>query len=147
MSPTRSQRLGPGPLLASATPPGEMPPQGRDSSASIFLSHCPPNSHPRPTMLLGQRRTRLAGCDQTCMPPSRPFIVEVEMRFRFLAVLATQFVLVGAPAGAAETGAPAPLMRIGSSEKVCQLTGDTDWQTGQPTAARTFRNFGLDAVD
>jgi hypothetical protein len=25
--------------------------------------------------------------------------------------------------------------------------GDTDWETGQPTAARTFRNFGLDAAD
>ncbi len=31
--------------------------------------------------------------------------------------------------------------------KVCQLTGDVDWETGQPTAARTFTNFGLDAVD
>jgi hypothetical protein len=43
-------------------------------------------------------------------------VVEIEMPFKFLAVLATQFVLLGAPgAGAAETGAPAPLMRIGSS--------------------------------
>jgi hypothetical protein len=29
----------------------------------------------------------------------------------------------------------------------CQLTGDVDWETGQPTAARTLANFGLDAVD
>ena len=29
-------------------------------------------------------------------------------------------------AATAETNAPAPVMRIGSSEKICQLTGDTD---------------------
>jgi hypothetical protein len=70
------------------------------------------------------------------------------MPFKFLAVLATQFVLVAAPgSGAAESNAPAPLLRIGSSEKVCQLTGDTDWETGQPTAARTFSRFGLDGTD
>lgn len=70
------------------------------------------------------------------------------MTFRLLAILAMQFVLAGAPgADAAESGAPAPVTRIGNSEKICQLTGDTDWETGQPTAARTFRNFGLDAVD
>ncbi|HYX68138.1 MAG TPA: DUF4185 domain-containing protein [Terriglobales bacterium] len=43
--------------------------------------------------------------------------------------------------------APPPVTVVGASEKVCQLTGETDWQTGQPTAARTFSNFGLDAVD
>lgn len=37
--------------------------------------------------------------------------------------------------------------RLGTTEKVCQLTGDTDWETGRPTAARTFANFGLDACD
>lgn len=36
---------------------------------------------------------------------------------------------------------------IGSSEKICQLTGDVDWETDHPTAARTLTNFGLDAVD
>jgi hypothetical protein len=50
-------------------------------------------------------------------------------------------------AAAAETNAPAPVMRIGSSEKICQLTGDTDWETGRPTAAGTLRNFGLDGTD
>jgi hypothetical protein len=35
----------------------------------------------------------------------------------------------------------------GSSTKVCQLTGDTDWQTNLPTNAQTLTNFGLDAVD
>jgi hypothetical protein len=66
---------------------------------------------------------------------------------RFLAVLATLCSPAGLGVGAAEIDAPGPLTRIGSSEKICQLTGDTDWETGQPTAARTFRNFGLDAAD
>jgi hypothetical protein len=75
-------------------------------------------------------------------------VVEAEMSLRFLAVLALQLALPGAPgAEAADPGAPAPVTRVGSSEKICQLTGDTDWETGQPTAARTLRNFGLDAVD
>ena len=42
---------------------------------------------------------------------------------------------------------PAPLKLIGYTEKVCQLTGDVDWETGRPTAARTFSNAGLDACD
>jgi len=41
----------------------------------------------------------------------------------------------------------AKLSLVGSSTKVCQLVGDTDWATGNPTAARTLSNFGLDAVD
>jgi O-glycosyl hydrolase len=51
------------------------------------------------------------------------------------------------PSNAAPNSATVRLTRIGSSEKVCQLTGDTDWETGRPTAARTFANFGLDACD
>lgn len=43
--------------------------------------------------------------------------------------------------------APPPLTRVGVSEKVCQLTGDVDWETGRPTAARTFTNAGLDGTD
>jgi hypothetical protein len=35
----------------------------------------------------------------------------------------------------------------GSTQKVCQLTGNIDWETGLPTAARTFSNYGLDATD
>ena len=55
--------------------------------------------------------------------------------------------LIGSPPlRAAETAPPAPIV-IGASRKVCQLTGDVDWETGQPTAARTLTNFGLDAVD
>ena len=41
----------------------------------------------------------------------------------------------------------ATLSLVGSSTKVCQLVGETDWATGNPTAARTLSNFGLDAVD
>ena len=41
----------------------------------------------------------------------------------------------------------AKLSLVGSSTKVCQLVGETDWATGNPTAARTLSNFGLDAVD
>jgi len=43
--------------------------------------------------------------------------------------------------------AAASLTLVGSSAKVCQLTGDTDWLTGQPTAAQTNTRHGLDAVD
>ena len=41
----------------------------------------------------------------------------------------------------------APIALIGAGEKVCQLTGDADWATGAPTAARTMTNFGLAATD
>ena len=47
-------------------------------------------------------------------------------------------------AGGSRPGQP---VLIGVSEKICQLTGDTDWVTGQPTAARTLTEFGLDATD
>src|ERR1700686_3204532 len=58
------------------------------------------------------------------------------------------FLVLGAcPVLAADSGAPAPLVRVGTNEKICQLTGDIDWETGEPTAAKTFSNFGLDAVD
>ncbi len=63
-------------------------------------------------------------------------------------ILAPLLIVAGlAAVSAAETGAPAPVTRIGATEKICQLTGDIDWETGRPTAARTFANFGLDAAD
>lgn len=49
-------------------------------------------------------------------------------------------------AGAQQT-APAPVVRVGEPEKVCQLTGEIDWVTGRPTAARTLTNYGMDAAD
>ncbi len=42
---------------------------------------------------------------------------------------------------------PASVRRIGASERICQLTGETDWLTGRPTAAKTLSAFGLDATD
>lgn len=39
------------------------------------------------------------------------------------------------------------LSLIGSSQKVCQVTGDVDWDTNTPTPAQTKTNFGLDAAD
>lgn len=46
-----------------------------------------------------------------------------------------------------QQNAPSPVVRIGETQKICQLTGDVDWETGLPTAARTLTNFGLDAAD
>jgi hypothetical protein len=70
------------------------------------------------------------------------------MAFKLSAALAIPFVLVGSvAASAAETGAPNPVTRVGTTEKICQLTGDTDWETGRPTPGRTLANFGLDAAD
>jgi hypothetical protein len=67
---------------------------------------------------------------------------------RFSAALAIQLVLAGfSGVSAAEIETPAPILRIGTTEKICQLTGDTDWETGRPTAGMTFANFGLDAAD
>ncbi len=56
------------------------------------------------------------------------------------------------PAGPTSTPTPLPaavnpIYVQGSTQKVCQLLGENDWATGQPTAARTFTNFGLDAAD
>ncbi len=55
-------------------------------------------------------------------------------------------VLVFGLIGLAQANA-ATIERIGAPEKVCMLTGDTDWESGKPTAARTYANFGLDAAD
>jgi hypothetical protein len=64
---------------------------------------------------------------------------------RTFASLATIFIAtVESPSIDADA---ATLSLVGSSTKVCQLTGDTDWATNQPTAAQTLSNFGLDAVD
>ena len=56
--------------------------------------------------------------------------------------------LFAAIAAGASTDANAQtLSLVGSSTKICQLTGDTDWTTNQPTATRTNTRYGLVAVD
>jgi hypothetical protein len=62
-------------------------------------------------------------------------------------LVAAGLLLIGACEALAQNGPPSPPVRVGTSDKVCQLTGDVDWETGRPTAARTLANFGLDAVD
>jgi hypothetical protein len=49
--------------------------------------------------------------------------------------------------GPATTAGASTLSVIGSSAKVCQLTGQTDWITGQPTNAQTNAKYGLHGVD
>lgn len=65
------------------------------------------------------------------------------MRAKAVIKLAGLLVFMAGAASAAESG----LQRIGTTQKVCQLTGETDWQSGKPTAAKTMSNFGLDAAD
>jgi hypothetical protein len=36
---------------------------------------------------------------------------------------------------------------VGASTKVCQLNGQTDWESGNPTAAQTLTNFGMASAD
>src|SRR5579872_4368500 len=68
------------------------------------------------------------------------------MQHARLILLAANLLLIGLSPLRAEAPPPAPTL-IGTSQKICQLTGDVDWESGQPTAARTLTNFGLDAVD
>ena len=64
--------------------------------------------------------------------------------FRTFALLAVALTAVLIPSYGADTAA---LSLVGSSNKICQLTGDTDWASNKPTAAQTWSNFGLQAVD
>jgi hypothetical protein len=70
----------------------------------------------------------------------------VVLRIAALALLQA-LVLMWVPASGANNHAPPRIARIGSSEKICQLIGDVDWETGKPTQAMTFTNYGLDAAD
>ena len=63
----------------------------------------------------------------------------VSRAFTLLAIIVVETAAINAEA--------ATLSLVGSSIKVCQLIGETDWANKQPTAARTVSNFGLDAVD
>src|SRR5271165_658699 len=73
----------------------------------------------------------------------------MRVAFRIAAVVALQasLLFVGVSARAGDPGAPSPLTRVGTSDKICQLIGDVDWESGKPTQARTFTHYGLDAAD
>jgi hypothetical protein len=74
--------------------------------------------------------------------------LRIGIPFTLAALLMAQAAGFGARhVSAVDTGAPHPVIRIGRSEKVCQLTGETDWETGRPTAAKTLSSAGLDAAD
>jgi hypothetical protein len=65
---------------------------------------------------------------------------------RALSLLTAMFITASLPTA----GAAATLSLVGSSTTVCQLIGETIWDTGKPgtaTAAKTLSNFGLAGVD
>jgi hypothetical protein len=62
------------------------------------------------------------------------------IKVRTFAIVATIFALT-------PVGASVQLTLVGASQKVCQLNGQTDWETGLPTAAQTLTNFGMKAAD
>jgi hypothetical protein len=65
---------------------------------------------------------------------------------KFVRVFAALIVTMGL----ASLSAPAraqTLTQLGSPEKVCQLTGQTDWYSGHPTNALTQTRYGLTGVD
>jgi hypothetical protein len=62
-----------------------------------------------------------------------------------LALVAT--IAVVQLAGLSERADATTLTLVGSSKRICQLTGDTDWMTNQPTDARTDTNAHLVGVD
>jgi Domain of unknown function (DUF4185) len=64
---------------------------------------------------------------------------------RTFALLAAAFTAVLA-IPSTDAGATSPAL-VGSSAKVCQLTGQIDWDSNTPTAAQTDKRFGLRAVD
>ena len=65
----------------------------------------------------------------------------------FRASIVSTAVFLAALAFLAAPAAAQTLSLMGSSTKICQLTGDTDWSTSLPTAAQTNARFGLGAVD
>jgi len=71
--------------------------------------------------------------------------VDLARRLGGWAVLSLAIVLCVAPARGAE--APRVSIHVGATERICQLTGEFDWETNRPTAARTESRFGLEAVD
>src|SRR5271167_2657906 len=58
-----------------------------------------------------------------------------------LAIVATSFALTSVRASTTT------FTLVGNSTKVCQLNCETDWASGNPTAAQTLTNFGMAAAD
>jgi hypothetical protein len=72
---------------------------------------------------------------------------EVLMRVLCVVALLTATFTAGSLSTAADAET---LSLVGSSTTVCQLIGETIWDTGTPgtpTAAKTLSNFGLAGVD
>jgi hypothetical protein len=70
-------------------------------------------------------------------------------------VLVASFCLLGLFAASSESAGPAasasasgPVRFVArSTQEVCQLTGQTDYETGKPTSSRTQTRYGLKAAD
>jgi hypothetical protein len=70
-------------------------------------------------------------------------------------VLAGSFLLIGLSAANGQSARPAGSASAarsvrfvaGSTQEVCQLTGQTDYETGQPTSSETKTRYGLTAAD
>jgi len=60
----------------------------------------------------------------------------------FIAIAAIMGAIALCPGAYATT-----LSVVGSSAKVCQLTGETDWLSGLPTNAQTMSRYGLMGID
>jgi hypothetical protein len=70
-------------------------------------------------------------------------------------VLVTSFWLLGLFAASSVSAGPAASTSAsgavrfvaGSTQEVCQLTGQIDYETGKPTSSRTKTRYGLTAAD
>src|SRR5690242_9183956 len=69
------------------------------------------------------------------------------MRVSYAPALITAMFTAGSLSAGADA---ATLSLVGNSTTVCQLIGETIWDTGSPgtpTAAKTLSNFGLGGID
>jgi len=57
------------------------------------------------------------------------------------------FTLILVASGCAIAQSTDPVWVPGSSQKICQLTGETDYETGQPTVSQTESRYGLHRAD
>jgi len=69
-------------------------------------------------------------------------------KLTFTIIYSLSILLIGRVASAQKTPLPNGVFYVpGSSQKVCQLTGQLDHETGQPTVNQTVKRFGLVAAD